>query len=98
MLNSTIPWHYHPTSEGRRAKTIDKFQSMFYGDGVVIDRAQGSRSTVNLQILKEHKRSPILFSHLSYPCNDKADKLGDLGILFAFSGLRESTLWLCNKS
>jgi len=32
------PWHYHPTSEGNRAKTIDEIPLQWcYGDGVVLD-------------------------------------------------------------
>ncbi|HKQ33232.1 MAG TPA: cyclase family protein, partial [Thermodesulfobacteriota bacterium] len=32
------PWHYHPVSEGKKAKTIDELPvEWFYGDGVVID-------------------------------------------------------------
>ncbi len=32
------PWHYSPTSEGRRARTIDEMPlEWFYGDGVIID-------------------------------------------------------------
>ncbi len=32
------PWHYFPTSGGKRARTIDKMPlKWFYGDGVVLD-------------------------------------------------------------
>ena len=32
------PWHYHPLSEGEKAKTIDELPvEWFYSDGVVID-------------------------------------------------------------
>jgi kynurenine formamidase len=32
------PWHYAPTSEGQRARTIDQLPlEWFYGDGVVLD-------------------------------------------------------------
>ena len=32
------PWHYTPTSEGRKARTIDEMPlEWFYGDGVVLD-------------------------------------------------------------
>ena len=32
------PWHYHPTSEGKKSKTIDEMPLEWaYGDGVVLD-------------------------------------------------------------
>ena len=32
------PWHYFPTSEGKKARTIDEMPlEWFYGDGVVLD-------------------------------------------------------------
>ncbi len=32
------PWHYHPTSEGKKSKTIDEVPLEWaYGDGVVLD-------------------------------------------------------------
>lgn len=32
------PWHYFPTSEGKRARTIDQMPlDWFYGDGVLLD-------------------------------------------------------------
>ena len=32
------PWHYFPTAEGKRARTIDEMPlDWFYGDGVVLD-------------------------------------------------------------
>ena len=45
------PWHYAPTSEGKRAKTIDEIpMEWFYGDGVVIDmrhKPRGAAVTVD---------------------------------------------------
>lgn len=44
------PWHYFPTTEGRRAQTIDELPlEWFYGDGVVLDmrhKPRGSGVTV----------------------------------------------------
>ena len=44
------PWHYAPTSGGRKAKTIDEIpMEWFYGDGVVIDmrhKPRGAAVTV----------------------------------------------------
>lgn len=45
------PWHYSPTSEGKRARTIDEMPlEWFYHDGVVLDmrhKLQGSAVTVD---------------------------------------------------
>jgi kynurenine formamidase len=45
------PWHYFPTSEGKRARTIDEMPlEWFYGDGVVLDmrhKPNGSLITIN---------------------------------------------------
>jgi len=45
------PWHYAPTSEGKKAKTIDEIpMEWFYGDGVVIDmrhKPRGAAVTVD---------------------------------------------------
>jgi len=44
------PWHYSPTSEGKKARTIDEMPvEWFYGDGVVLDmrhKPRGSGVTV----------------------------------------------------
>ena len=45
------PWHYTPTSEGKKARTIDEMPlEWFYGDGVVLDvrhKPRGSAVTVD---------------------------------------------------
>ena len=45
------PWHYSPTSEGKRARTIDEMPlEWFYSDGAVLDmrhKPRGSGVTVN---------------------------------------------------
>ncbi len=45
------PWHFFPTSEGKRARTIDEMPlEWFYGDGVVLDmrhKPKGSTITVD---------------------------------------------------
>jgi kynurenine formamidase len=49
------PWHYAPTSEGKRARTIDEMPlEWFFGDGVVIDvRHKPRGSGVSIDDLKE---------------------------------------------
>ncbi len=45
------PWHYSPTCEGKKARTIDEMPlEWFYGDGVVLDmryKAKGTCVSVN---------------------------------------------------
>jgi len=45
------PWHYFPTAEGKKARTIDEMPlEWFYGDGVVLDmrhKPRGSAVTVD---------------------------------------------------
>ena len=45
------PWHYAPTSEGKKSRTIDEMPlEWFYGDGVVLDmrhKPRGSAVTVD---------------------------------------------------
>ena len=41
------PWHYFPTTAGKKAPTIDELPlSWFYGDGVVIDMRHKERGSV----------------------------------------------------
>ena len=49
------PWHYFPTSEGKRARTIDEMPlEWFYGDGVVLDmRHKPNGSTVTISDLQK---------------------------------------------
>ena len=49
------PWHYFPTSEGKRARTIDELPlEWFFGDGVVLDMRHKPRgSAINIDDLKE---------------------------------------------
>lgn len=97
------PWHYHPESEGDKARTIDELPvEWFYGDGVVIDMS--------------HKRPGELITswdlkkalhEIKYEINPfdivlimtGADKLwGTEDYWSQFPGLsKESTLWLCEQ-
>ena len=49
------PWHYSPTSEGKRSRTIDEMPlEWFYGDGVVLDmRHKPGGSVITIDDLKE---------------------------------------------
>jgi len=49
------PWHYHPTSESKRAKTIDEMPlELAYGDGVVLDmRHKKAGEVINVADLQE---------------------------------------------
>lgn len=49
------PWHYFPTSEGKRARTIDEIPlDWFYGNGVILDmRHKPDGSIITIEDLKE---------------------------------------------
>lgn len=97
------PWHYAPTSEGKKAKTIDKIPlDWFYHDGVVLDmrhKPRGSGVTVDdlKAALKKinYKLKPwdIVMIHTG------AGKLwGKTEYFDAGCGMtRESTLWLIEQ-
>ena len=60
-------WHYHPKSEGKKAKTIDEVPAeWFYGDGVVIDmRHKKSGGLITVSDLEESlSRFRTISSHL----------------------------------
>ena len=41
------PWHYYPTTAGKRARTIDEMPlEWYYGDGVVLDFCHKPRGSV----------------------------------------------------
>jgi kynurenine formamidase len=52
------PWHYAPTSEGKKARTIEEMPlEWFFGDGVVIDvRSKPSGSVVEVEDLESALR------------------------------------------
>ncbi|MBA7699227.1 Kynurenine formamidase [subsurface metagenome] len=97
------PWHYFPTSEGKRARTIDELPlEWFYGDGVVLDMRHKPRgSVINIDDLKEaleridYKLKPgdIVLIQTG------ADKYwGKAEYLDAGCGMgRDSTLWLTKQ-
>ena len=97
------PWHYFPTSEGKRARTIDEMPlDWFYGDAVVLDmrhKPNGSLITVDdiEQALKKIRykikpRDIVLIE-------TGADKYwGKAEYFNTGCGMgRESTLWLIEQ-
>ena len=97
------PWHYAPTSEGRRARTVDEMPlEWFYGDGVVLDmrhKPRGSGVTVDdLQ---------AALARIDYTTKPRdivliqtgADRLWGTAEYFeAGCGMtRDSTLWLIDQ-
>lgn len=97
------PWHYSPTSEGKRARTIDEMPlEWFYGDGVVLDmrhKPRGSGVTVDdlQQALAKinYKVKPWDIAMIQ----TGADKLwGKAEYFDAGCGMtRDSTLWLIEQ-
>lgn len=53
------PWHYFPTTEGKKARTIDEMPlDWFYNDGVVLDmRHKPAGSAITIDDLKEALKS-----------------------------------------
>lgn len=97
------PWHYFPTSEGKKARTIDELPiSWFYGDGVVLDmrhKPQGSGITV-ADLKAALKKIGYKLKRGDIVClQTGADKVwGTRGYFDAGCGLvRESTLWLIEQ-
>ena len=97
------PWHYAPTSEGRKARTIDELPpEWFFSDGVVLDmthKPNGSAVTVDdirqslEKIRYTIKPFDIVMLHTG------ADKYWGNAEYFEMGcGLvRESTLWLLDQ-
>ena len=97
------PWHYHPESEGRPAKTVDELPvEWFYSDGVVIDmRHKEPGDLIDVSDL-EHALEEIDYRIKPYDIvfvMTGADKLwGTEDYWSRFPGLgKESTLWLCDQ-
>jgi kynurenine formamidase len=97
------PWHYGPTSGGKKARTIDECPlEWFYGDGVVLDmryKPQGSGITIEdldnalKQIHYKLKPGDIVCLQTGADKNFGTRDFASYG-----SGLvRESTLWLVDQ-
>lgn len=97
------PWHYHPVSHGKKARTIDEIPvEWFYGDGVVIDMTHKKPGElISIGDLKE------ALGRIDYAIKaldivlvmTGADKLwGTKEYWTTFPGLgKESTLWLTEQ-
>ena len=97
------PWHYYPTCDGKRARTIDELPlEWFYGDGVVLDmRHKPNGSLINTDDVQEAlqkinyalKPGDIVMIHTG------ADKLwGKPEYFAAGSGMSaEATRWLIEQ-
>ena len=97
------PWHYSPTSEGKRARTIDEMPlEWFYGDGVVLDmrhKPRGSGVTVDdLQIAVARIDYTIKLGDIVM-IQTGADRHWEKAEYFeAGCGMtRDSTLWLIEQ-
>jgi kynurenine formamidase len=97
------PWHFYPTSEGKRAITIDEVPLEWcYGDGVVLDfRSKPNGSAISLDDLQtELQRINYSIKPLDIVMiMTGADKLwGKEEYFHAGCGMSaEATLWLCNQ-
>ena len=97
------PWHYFPTAEGKKARTIDEMPlEWFYGDGVVLDmrhKPNGSAITIN-----DLKQALTKIGYQIKPWDialiqTGADKYWGKSAYFeAGCGMtRDSTLWLITQ-
>ncbi|MDD5190711.1 MAG: cyclase family protein [Dehalococcoidales bacterium] len=97
------PWHYAPTSEGKKARTIDQMPlEWFYSDGVVIDmrhKPHGSGITIEDMKAALKKINYTLKPNDIVCIQTGADKLwGTPNYFGAGCGMtRESTLWVLNQ-
>jgi Predicted metal-dependent hydrolase len=97
------PWHYFPTSEGKRARTIDEMPlEWFYHDGAVLDmrhKPRGSLITVDDLKAALDKIGYQIKPWDIVMIQTGADKLwGKAEYFDAGCGMgRESTLWLIGQ-
>ena len=97
------PWHYAPTSQGKKAKTIDECPiEWFYGNGVVLDmrsKPQGSAITVQdltdalNKIKYQLKPGDIVCLQTGADRYWGKREYGNMGCGL----IRESTLWLVEQ-
>lgn len=97
------PYHYHPTSEGKPAKTVDEVPLEWcFGDGVVLDMRHITPGTVitaaDLQAALDKLGYTIKPLDIVLVMTG-ADKLWDtVDYWTKYSGVgREGTIWLCDQ-
>lgn len=96
------PWHYHPISEGKIAKTIDEVPLEWcYGDGVVLDLRH--KKPTELISVDDLKKALAKISYTIKPFDivmiwTDADKRIGTPAYFDQPGMgREGTLWLVEQ-
>jgi len=97
------PWHYGPTSEGRRAKTIDEIPLEWcYGDGVVLDLTY--KKAGELISARDVQQALVKINYKLKPFDivlirtDVSKHYGEPGYEKMHPGMgRESTLWLIEQ-
>lgn len=96
------PWHYHPTSEGAPAKTIDECPvDWFFGDGVVLDlRHKQAGELILVEDLErtlaaiEYTLKPFDIVMLMSGCDKR---LGSPDYFEQPGMTRDATLWLVDQ-
>ena len=97
------PWHFHPTAEGKRAKTIDEFPLEWgYGHGVVLDMTHKKPGELisTADILKALKKMKYRLKPLDIVLiRTDTDKLWDtMQYWIDYAGMgREATIWLIDQ-
>lgn len=97
------PWHYHPTSEGKRSKTIDEMPLEWaYSDGVVLDmRHKKAGEVIGVSDLQEalrridYRLKPLDIV-LMMTGTDKLWGTPKYATDYAGAG-REATIWLVDQ-
>jgi kynurenine formamidase len=97
------PWHFHPTTEGRRAKTIDEFPLEWgYGPGVVLDMTHKKAGEVITiaDVQEALKKMKYQLKPLDIVLiRTDTDKLWDTMQYWTdYAGMsREATIWLIDQ-
>lgn len=97
------PWHYHPTSEGKKSKTIDQIPIEYcFSDGVILDMTH--KKPGDLIVVKDIKKALQEIKYTLKPLDivlirTDADKLWDTMQYWTdYPGVgREGTIWLVDQ-